>query len=158
MGERPGWPRWLRRPGRLAHDRDHGDARPSAEHVRRQQSDPGRMRLGKLRRRTLIAALSAVCLAGTVAAVIGEGGYVDSQRLEAEIRALERLVAERQAAVERLEQECRHLESDPLARERVAREQLGLVRPGEVDLLLPREREQGWDVLPPPGDPAFPAP
>jgi cell division protein FtsB len=158
VSETAGWLRLLRRSGGPSLERDENDARPVAEHVRQRQTDPALLRRRKLRRRTLVATLSAVCLAGTVVAVIGEGGFVDGRRIEAEIESLVRLVAEREAAVERLEAEIRRLEADPLARERLAREQLGFLRPGEVGVLLPRERERAWDVLPPPGDPASPAP
>jgi cell division protein FtsB len=142
------WLRWRRRDARDARDRDLTDARTVAEHVRRQAFDPAVRRRVKRRRRTLVLGLCSVCLAGTLVAVIGKDGYLDMVRLRGEISGLSADIERRRAEIERLQQEVRRLEQDPLARERVAREQLGLVRPGEVDFLLPKDARQVWEAAP----------
>ena len=71
------------------------------------------------------------------------GGYMDLRRMRAEVDQLQQEIAARNAAVAGLEHEVERLGRDPLARERIAREQLGLVRPGEIDFLLPREGAEG---------------
>jgi cell division protein FtsB len=141
-------PRFLRRDAQGQSERELSDARLVAEHVRRRTLDPELSRRIKLRRRALVLGLAGICLAGSVAAFIGEGGYVDMLRLRREISLLEADIERREAAVARLENEVRRLESDPVARERIAREALGLVRPGEIDFLLPREHAAVWE--PPP--------
>ena len=79
-------------------------------------------------------------MAGSVAAFVGQGGYLDMLRLRGEIEGLRAEIGRRQAVVDRLQQQVQGLEQEPAARERIAREQLGLVRSGEIDFLLPRER------------------
>ena len=140
--------RFLGRDARGHSERELSDARVVAEHVRRKKLDPELSRRIKLRRRALVLGLAGICLAGSVAAFIGEGGYVDMLRLRGEISSLQAEIERREATVARLEAEVRRLEADPVARERVAREDLGLVRPGEIDFLLPRERARVWE--PPP--------
>ena len=67
-------------------------------------------------------------------------------RLRSEIAELETDVRQRETVVNHLEREVMRLEKDPMARERVAREQLGLLFPGELDFLLPREESSLWDA------------
>ncbi len=134
---------WLRFRGRQARrhvEREFSDARPVSEHARRQALDPLARRRLKLRLRALVFGLVCVCLAGSVAAFVGRGGYLDMLRLRGEIGQLRAEIEQRQDEVLGLQQQVRGLERDPVARERIAREQLGLVRPGEIDFLLPRER------------------
>jgi cell division protein FtsB len=135
------WPRWPRRDERDALDGELTDARPVAEHKRRHELDPEARRRVKLRRRALLLGLVGVCLAGSVVAMVGEGGYLDRNRLRQEIALLDADIARREAELVRLEEQVQALDVDPLARERVAREQLGLVKPGEVDFLLPKQPE-----------------
>ena len=135
------WPRWPGRDERDTLDGELSDARPAAEHKARHELDPGARRRIKLRRRALLLGLCGVCLAGSVVAVVGEGGHLDRRRLQEEIARLDADIARREAELVRLEEQVQALVVDPLARERVAREQLGLVRPGEIDFLLPKQDE-----------------
>ena len=143
------WIPFRRRPAEPA-ERELTDARVAAAHARRRELDPELHRSLKLRRRAWVGGLAAVCLAGSLAAMIGEGGYFDARKLRREIAVLEQDLAHRAAAIARLDLEVQGLEHDPVLRERVAREQLGLVRPGEIDFLLPRENELRWDAPPVP--------
>jgi cell division protein FtsB len=79
-----------------------------------------------------------------VAALIGEGGLTDLRRLRLEMVDLRQEIERREATIRELEQEVRALEGDTLALERIAREQLGLVRPGEIDFLLPVQEGDPW--------------
>ena len=133
---------WLRLRGRQARnhtEREFSDARPVSERARRQDLDPAVQRRLKLRRRAMVLGLVGVCVAGSVAAFVGQGGYLDMLRLRGEIEGLRAEIDRRRDVVERLQQEVWGLEQEPAARERIAREQLGLVLPGEIDFLLPRE-------------------
>ncbi len=134
---------WLRFRGRQARDdaeRGLTDARPVSELARRRALSPAAKRRLKLRQRALVLGLVGVCVAGSVAAFVGQGGYLDMLRLRGEIEGLRAEIGRRQAVVDRLQQQVQGLEQEPAARERIAREQLGLVRSGEIDFLLPRER------------------
>jgi cell division protein FtsB len=140
------WLRWRRHDARIDPERDVTDARPVAEHLRRQTVDPELDRRVRLRRRAMVLGLGAICLTGTVVAFFGEGGYLDMQRLQAEIFELNADIELRRAVVQGLERDVVGLDRDPMARERVAREELGLVRPGEIDFLLPKEHSGMWET------------
>jgi cell division protein FtsB len=92
-----------------------------------------------IRRRGLLLAAVSTFLAMTVAAVFGEGGYRDVKQLRREVAERRAELDAQRARVSALQAEVRRLQSDPAALERLAREQLGLVRPGEISFLLPRE-------------------
>jgi cell division protein FtsB len=124
------------------------DARLVPAHARRRELDPELRGKLKLRRRAWFGGLAAIAFAGTLAALIGEGGHFDARKLRREIVELEQELAQREAAIARLDREVNGLQKDPLLRERVAREQLGMVQPGEIDFLLPREDALRWE--PPP--------
>ena len=139
------WLRFRRRPTPGEAEGGLSDARAVSDHSGREDEDPEARRRRKLRQRALVLGLFCVCLAGSVAAVVGEGGYLDMLRWQREIAELRAEVALREARVEAIREAVRGLEQDALTRERVAREQLGLVRPGEIDFLLPREPVQDDD-------------
>ena len=144
-----GWFRSRRRGTGDPADCDLGDARRVSGRTRRRELDPESRRSLKLRQRALVLGLSGACLAGTLAAFIGEGGYLDLSRLRDEIAEIEADCEAHRGEIASLALEVQQLEGGSLLRERVAREQLGLVRPGEVDFLLPREVEADWDAPPP---------
>jgi cell division protein FtsB len=72
------------------------------------------------------------------AAVFGDTGILHLRRLRAEVEALHRDVQALEAENERLSRALTELRTDPAAVERIAREELGLVRPGERVLRFPR--------------------
>ena len=93
---------WLRLRGR--HARYHAeheltDARPLSEHARRLAGGPAAKRPLKLRRRALVLGLVGVCVAGSVAAFVGEGGYLDMLRLQREIEGLRAEIGRRSDVV-----------------------------------------------------------
>ncbi len=115
------------------------DARPADESPRRQRFDPEAGRRVRFRRRAIAFILGSVFVAGSLAALFGPGGYVDLRRHD---RDNARLAAEVRAArirVAQLTADVKGLQTDPNYRERVAREQLLLVKPGEFTFLLPPE-------------------
>jgi len=121
--------------------RRHGGPRPRGE------VDPESEAAQRMRRRVRIVAWNVIFCAGALAAVVGRGGYLDLMRYRAERDdALARLAEQRQSvAAER--EAIERLRVDPLAKERIAREQLGLAPPGEIQFLLPRE-DAGGGVRP----------
>ena len=131
------------------------DARPADEEpARGGRVDPERQRRIRLRRGVFVLCLITVFLAGGLIATLGRGGYVDLHRKREEARRLREEVATLQFNVGVLDHVVSRLEAEPVERERIAREQLGLVLPGEVDFLLPREGSGETDAKP--ADPARP--
>ena len=78
-------------------------------------------------------------------ALFGKGGMLDLLRLHRELRTARAELAGQERRVERLSADVEALRSDPAARERVAREKLGLARRGEVVFLLPSNGTDGED-------------
>jgi cell division protein FtsB len=123
------------------------DAHPAADHPRRLARDPEARRRARRRKRAVRLLWGVAFAAGLLTALLGDGGYADLTRLRTEAESMHEQLAEQRARVARLQDEIVRLQTDPAARERIAREQLGLVLPGEIDFLLPRQ-----------GHSSFPAP
>jgi cell division protein FtsB len=92
----------------------------------------------------------AVLLLLAVTALVGDNGVLALWRLRGEVAALDREVRALEAENERLARAIADLQENPAVIERIAREELGLVRPGERVLRFPRS--------PRPGPPPVPAP
>ncbi|MDX1388930.1 MAG: septum formation initiator family protein, partial [Acidobacteriota bacterium] len=101
--------------------------------------DPEAERNRRLRDRVLLFLLVLVFVSGTAAALFGERGYFDLRRTRVEEQSLQREVDEQLDRVRELKKQVRELKDDPTAIERIAREDLGFVREGEIHFLLPRE-------------------
>jgi cell division protein FtsB len=111
-------------------------------------------RLGWSRRRWLVAGVFALVL---LVAALGDHGVLQLWRLRDEIEILQREVQVLEAENERLSRTITELHDDPQAIERIAREELGLVRPGERVLRFPRTpRPEGPAGSPPPSTPRSP--
>jgi cell division protein FtsB len=61
---------------------------------------------------------------------------------------LERRIAESEARIRALTEHVRRVEEDPLTLERLAREELGMVKPGDVVIVLPEDEEPPPDGRP----------
>lgn len=81
--------------------------------------------------------LVAVAFLVVVIAVAGVASYKDLQAARARQAKLEERVTEARGLVEVLERRVERLADDPQTLERLAREELGLVRPGDVVVVLP---------------------
>jgi cell division protein FtsB len=93
-----------------------------------------------------------------VAAVLGDNGVLQLWRLQAEVETLHRDVQALEAENDGLSRAISELRHDPATIERLAREELGLVRPGERVLRFPRTpRADGGPGTPVPDAPR-PAP
>jgi cell division protein FtsB len=116
------------------------DARP-LDGARRRPNEPDpdvELRL-KLRRRAARLLFYVVFIAGAIAALVGERGLVDLVRLSNERDRVRVELEEQRAKVAEHRRAVEELKGDSMAKERIAREQLGLVRPGETVFLLPKE-------------------
>ena len=67
-----------------------------------------------------------------LAALFGQQGLLKVRELEKEKLDLEERVVALQEKTERLRREVRSMQTDPFLYEKLARERLGLVKPGEV--------------------------
>jgi cell division protein FtsB len=72
--------------------------------------------------------------------LLGERGLWDLRRQKARLAGLQGEVASLHAENARLEEDVARLRTDPGASEKIAREELNFVRPGDVVLVLPK----GW--------------
>ena len=140
------WPRLRRfRPDARRVLAPPSDAVPVAElRVARDQSTRLARRLS-MRRGTVGAVLALVFLSGIGTALFATRGYFDVAQAREELAALRARVEAQQDKVVRLKREVQRLREEPAALERIAREELGMAKPGEVTFLLPvdrRERER----------------
>ena len=85
----------------------------------------------------------AALLALALMAIFGDNGVIALRRLRGEVDALVREVRALEAENERLSRAITELQEDPAVIERIAREELGLVRPGERVLRFPRSSRPG---------------
>ncbi len=83
-----------------------------------------------------VVLLFAVFLTGSVAALFASGGYVERRGLEQRRDAANIELDRRLKRVHELRRDVMQLSSDSIARERLAREELGYMRRGEMIFLL----------------------
>jgi cell division protein FtsB len=100
-------------------------------------------------RARLIGIGATVALAG-LAFQAGEYGMLDWLKLRRQVAEERRTVRELEVKLDSLERLAHALETDPVAQERAAREQFGMIRKGELLYrLVPRVDSDGGAVLPP---------
>lgn len=110
--------------------------RPGVEPLRRKHVTPAPSR-GFRHTKHLLVFVALVLL---VDALVGEKGLMESLRARRQYREVEAGLAAIQRENRRLLEEARRLREDPAAIEAVAREQLGLIRPGEVLFIIRDEK------------------
>ena len=76
--------------------------------------------------------LAFVAIVLVVDALVGDKGFVDTLRARRQYREAAAALAQKRQENARLREEIRRLREDPSRIESVAREELGLIRPGEV--------------------------
>jgi cell division protein FtsB len=95
------------------------------------------------RRRTLQLLLAFVTLVLVINALVGERGLMETLRARRHhtelVASIERLRAENA----RLRDEMRRLRSDPRTIEALARQELGLIRPGELLFIIKDSKSTG---------------
>jgi cell division protein FtsB len=99
-----------------------------------------------LRRRLWVWGLTLGLVVLMVNAVVGENGYLATLKARAEKAGLEAALAHVRYENIRLQEAAAGLTSDPAVLEEEARRALGLMRPGEVVIIL---RDAAPDVHPP---------
>jgi cell division protein FtsB len=101
----------------------------------------GRAAESPFKRKALSLALFLILAASLLNALFGDRGLLELLRTRQELHALEQEITELDAENERLLEEVRSLKSSPLAVERLARENLNMVRPDELILLIRKPAE-----------------
>jgi len=116
------------------------DASPIPDAVRAGGNvDPELERKRRRRHRATIVLLSLIFVGGVAAALFGDRGYLDVARQRAKQREMKQEFDDHLARVQALKKQVDRLRTDATAVERIAREELGYVAPGEITLLLPGE-------------------
>ena len=91
-----------------------------------------------MKRRGLAAAALGIVATGIL--VFGGAGAVRVWQLRQEVEALEREIRVLRVEADRLNRTVDRLRDDPALVEQIAREDLGMVRPGEKVLKFPAEK------------------
>lgn len=100
-------------------------------------STPERSRLQAFFRRHGVALLAAGVLLLLVHDVFGDRGFLAMRRSQKEIEQLEQEISRLNEENQRITGEIEALKTDPAAIERIARDEMGLARPGELVFTLP---------------------
>ena len=93
-------------------------------------------------RRFLIIVIGLGLFALVVHTVFGERGYLGLRSQRGEYERLRQEVQKLEEENQQLKEEIKALKSDPNAIERVAREELKMVKPGETVITLPEKKDQ----------------
>lgn len=102
------------------------------------REDRGRNEIG-LRRKAATLASIILVVALVVGSLFGDRGFLQLVRQQQRAEVLEREIEGLRLESRRLASEIAALRSDPRAIERLAREELGLSRPGETVFLIREE-------------------
>jgi cell division protein FtsB len=100
------------------------------------------------RRRILNVLLGFATVVMLVDALVGEKGLVERLRARRQLQEQAAAVNALKGDNARLRESVRRLEDDPLAIEAIAREELGLIRPGEMLFILRDVKPASRDVRP----------
>jgi cell division protein FtsB len=100
-------------------------------------------------RRHLREILAIALLTLAIHDVFGAHGFLAMRRTQKEIQGLRDQITRLNQENSQLSSQVKELKSDPQAIERIAREQMGLARPGEIIIKLPSP-----DKTADPGDPS----
>jgi cell division protein FtsB len=73
--------------------------------------------------------------------IFGTHGYLAMRRTQQEIKKVTKDLDQLNKENSELEQEVRELKTDPHKIEKIARDELGLARPGEVIIKIPRSQQ-----------------
>lgn len=100
------------------------------EPLRRKPVSPGRT--SAIKRRTVHLLLIFVTIVLVVDSLVGEKGFLETLKVRRQHRELQASVEGIRQENARLREQVRRLNEDPAEIESVAREELGLIKPGEL--------------------------
>src|SRR5260370_28687787 len=93
------------------------------------------------------ALLCLLVLVLVVHDIFGDHGYLAMRRTQQEIEKVTKGLDQLNKENSELEQEVRELKTDPRKIEKIARDELGLARPGEVIIKIPRSQRLPQDPI-----------
>ena len=85
--------------------------------------------------------LGLIVLVLIVHDIFGTHGFLAMRRTQSEIEKLPCKLGKRYGNIRRSEQEVRELKTDPHKIEKIARDELGLAKPGEVIIKIPLSQQ-----------------
>ena len=112
----------------------------SPEPLRRRSRTPIAAPPSPWRSRLFQYGLALITVILVVDALVGEKGFLDTLRARRQYRAVAAALAQKRQENARLREEIRLLRDDPKRIEAVAREELGLMREGEVVFIVHDEK------------------
>jgi cell division protein FtsB len=112
----------------------------SPEPLRRRSRTPVAASPSVWRSRLLQYGLAFVTILLVVDALVGDKGFLDTLRARRQYRDVTATLAQKRQENARLREEIRRLREDPARIEAVAREELGLMREGEVLFIVHDEK------------------
>jgi cell division protein FtsB len=112
----------------------------SPEPLRRRSRTPAAASPSPWRARAVQYGLALVAIILVVDALVGEKGFLDALRARRQYRDVAAALAQKRQENARLRDEIRRLRDDPKRIEAVAREELGLMREGEVLFIIHDEK------------------
>ena len=92
--------------------------------------------------RLSIVMVSLVLFLALVNALFGKKGYFELRRMEGRNREMNRHVDQLKQENKEIMNEIKSLKRDPKAIEKIAREELGLVKPGEIKITTTKPAEE----------------
>ena len=105
--------------------------------ARRKEKKRKKQQRGERLHRALRYALGALLLLVFMNGIFGENGYLAMRRARADVDRIRKELQQLNEENRQLAGDIHGLKSDPAAIERVAREEMGLARPGELVFRLP---------------------
>jgi cell division protein FtsB len=87
--------------------------------------------------RGAILAVALMCIALIVHEIFGQHGYLALRRQQRDFESLQQQIQQLEKENQQLELQIKGLKSDPKAIEKLAREQMGMARPGEIIITVP---------------------
>jgi cell division protein FtsB len=113
---------------------------PTPEPLRRRSRTPVAPSPSVWRSRLLQYGLAFVTIVLIVDALVGDKGFLDTLRARRQYRNVAAALAQKRQDNARLREEIRRLREDPARIEAVARQELGLMREGEVLFIVHDEK------------------
>ncbi len=107
----------------------------------KQKKADAKERLGALLRQYGSTLLGLLLLALLVHDIFGAHGYLAMRRTQQEINKVKAGIQQLNKENLQLEDEVKELKSDPHKIEKIARDELGLARPGEVIIKIPQSQQ-----------------
>lgn len=105
-------------------------------------------RIGGLLRQYGRAILIVFVAALFVHDIFGTHGYLEMRRTKKQIEKVQADLDRLNAENVRLADEVKELKTDPRKIESIARDELGLAKPGEVIIKIPQDQQPGQDATP----------